>query len=215
MSTLTSLILERLGPVARVTLNRPAQGNAIDLVMARELLQAAIACADDASIRCVLLTGRGRLFCAGGDVGAFHAAGADLPALVTDITAALHAAISRLVRMDKPVVVALNGPAAGAGLGLALMGDVVLAARSSHLTAAYTALGVSPDAGTSWWLPRLAGLRLAQEMLFSNRRIAAEEAQPLGLARRWWRTKRWRTRRLLRHAGSRAAPRRRSAARAG
>ncbi|NML16667.1 enoyl-CoA hydratase/isomerase family protein [Azohydromonas caseinilytica] len=184
MTSTSLLLVERFGPVARLTLNRPAQGNAMDAPLARTLLAAAIACDADASIRCVLLTGSGKLFCAGGDIGAFQQAGTALPALVMDITASLHAAVARLARMDKPLVTALNGAAAGAGLGLALMGDVVLAARSAHLTAAYTAIGLSPDAGASWWLPRLAGLRQAQDMILTNRRVRAEEARELGLVTR-------------------------------
>lgn len=184
MNPSSSLLLERIGPVARLTLNRPVQGNAIDAPLARTLLEAAVACDTDADIRCVLLTGNGKLFCAGGDVTAFASAGSELPSLVVDITNSLHAAVSRLSRMDKPLVTALNGSAAGAGLGLAVMGDAVLAARSAHLTAAYTALGLSPDAGTSWWLPRLVGLRQAQEMIVTNRRVSAEEAQRMGLVTR-------------------------------
>jgi 2-(1,2-epoxy-1,2-dihydrophenyl)acetyl-CoA isomerase len=184
MNPSTSLLVERFGPVARLTLNRPAHGNAIDASLARSLLEAAMACEADASIRCVVLTGSGKLFCAGGDIRAFQAAGTALPALVMDITTNLHAAVSRLARLDKPLVTALNGPAAGAGLGLALMGDVVLAAPCAHLTAAYTALGLSPDAGASWWLPRLAGLRLAQDMILNNRRVYAEQAREMGLVTR-------------------------------
>lgn len=183
-SSSSSLLLERIGSVARLTLNRPAQGNAIDATLARTLQEAATACDADADIRCVLLTGSGKLFCAGGDVNAFASAGSALPPLVMAITDSLHAAVSRLARMDKPLVTALNGSAAGAGLGLAVMGDVVLAARSVHLSAAYTALGLSPDAGTSWWLPRLVGLRQAQELIVTNRRVCAEEALRMGLVTR-------------------------------
>lgn len=176
-----TLILQREGALARLVLNRPGQGNAIDAALARALREAAAACDDDGTIRCVLIEARGRLFCAGGDVRAFDAAGPALPALVGAITDDLNAALARLARMDKPLVAALQGPAAGAGLGLALCADVVLAARGVHLSAGYTALGLSPDAGVSWWLPRLAGMRRAQELLLTQRRVPADEALLLGL----------------------------------
>jgi 2-(1,2-epoxy-1,2-dihydrophenyl)acetyl-CoA isomerase len=90
-------------------------------------------------------------------------------------------AVARLARMDKPLVTAVNGAAAGAGLGLAVLGDVVLAARSAKFTAAYGALGLTPDAGATWLLPRLVGLRQAQRVLLLNERIDAVEAERIGL----------------------------------
>src|SRR3546814_7908861 len=86
--------------------------------------------------------------------------------------------------MEKPLVTAINGPAAGAGLSLAILGDIALAAASAHFTSAYSAVGLTPDGGASWWLPRLVGMRRAQEMLFANRRIRAEEAAAIGLVTR-------------------------------
>ncbi|PIK71576.1 hypothetical protein CS379_18575 [Methylobacterium frigidaeris] len=93
-------------------------------------------------------------------------------------------AVSRLMRMEKPLLVLVNGPAAGAGLSLAIAGDVVLAAGSAHFTAAYGGVGLSPDGGMSWLLPRLVGLRRAQEIILTNRRIGAEEAERIGLVTR-------------------------------
>jgi 2-(1,2-epoxy-1,2-dihydrophenyl)acetyl-CoA isomerase len=178
------LLFERDGPVARITLDRPEAGNAIDLPMARALMEAAIACNEDDAIRCVLMTGNGRLFCAGGDVAVFAAMGDKLPAFLKEITTYLHAAVSRLAGMKKPLVTAVNGPAAGAGFGLAILGDLVLAAPSAHFTVAYTGVGLSPDGGTTWLLPRLIGLRRAQELALLNKRVNAEEAAALGLITR-------------------------------
>ena len=101
--------------------------------------------------------------------------------MIAKITAQLHAAISRVAQMDKPLVTMINGPAGGAGLGLALLGDIVIAARSAHFTSAYTAIGLSPDGGTSWLLPRVVGLRRAQEMILANRRVTADEALTMGI----------------------------------
>ncbi|MCP1472366.1 2-(1,2-epoxy-1,2-dihydrophenyl)acetyl-CoA isomerase [Sphingobium sp. OAS761] len=170
--------------IARITLARPDVGNAIDLPLARALLSAAIACETDAAIRCVVLNGQGRLFCAGGDVVAMREAGDKLPLMLTELMAVFHAAVSRLARMPKPLLVLVNGPAAGAGFSLAMLGDVVLSSRSAHYTAAYGAIGLTADGGLSWLLPRLVGLRKAQEIILTNRRIKAEDAEAIGLVTR-------------------------------
>jgi 2-(1,2-epoxy-1,2-dihydrophenyl)acetyl-CoA isomerase len=90
----------------------------------------------------------------------------------------------RLVRMDKPVVTAINGPVAGAGIGLALLGDIAIADSNAHFTLAYTGIGMSPDGGSTWLLPRLVGMRRAQELCLRNRRVGAEEAAAIGLVTR-------------------------------
>lgn len=179
-----SLLIEHEAGIARLTLNRPAAGNSIDVPLARALMEASIRCDEDDSIRCVSLTGTGRLFCAGGDIQSFIAAGNSAPALLKELTGYLHAAIARFARMDKPLITVVNGPAAGAGVGLAALGDIVLAARSVHFTLAYTGIGLSPDGGCTWLLPRLVGLRRAQELLLTNRRVDAEEAERIGLITR-------------------------------
>lgn len=176
--------LDRSDGVATITLNRPAAGNAIDPDLARTLLEVAIICDEDPSIRAVVLTGAGRMFCVGGDLAAFTASGDGLSAMLKTVTASLHGAVARLVRMDKPVVTAINGPAAGAGVGLAILSDIALAAPSAHFTLAYTAVGLSPDGGTSWFLPRLVGLRRAQELSLRNTRVPAAEAAAIGLITR-------------------------------
>ena len=178
----------RLDPVedgvARITLDRPDVGNAVDVGFARALLEAAVVCDEDPAVRCVLLTGNGRFFCVGGDIAAFTAAGAELPAYLARTTAALHGAIARFAHMAKPLVTAVNGPVAGAGVGLAAMGDIALAAPGAHFTLAYTAIGMSPDGGASWLLPRLIGMRRAQELMLLNPRVGAEEAATIGLVSR-------------------------------
>lgn len=179
-----SVLFALEGSVARVTFNRPEIGNAIDLDMARALVKIAIRCDTDAAIRCVVLTGAGRCFCAGGDLALFSEAGERIPSFLSELAGTLHMAISRFVRMAKPLLILVNGPAAGAGLSLALSGDVVLAARSAHFTVAYSAIGLTPDGGLSWFLPRLVGLRKAQDMILTNRRVVAEEAESIGLITR-------------------------------
>ena len=178
------LLFTREGPIARLVFNRPDVGNAVDVPSTRAMLEAAIACDEDDAIRCVVLTGAGRLFCAGGDIGGFSAVGDELPALLKELTANINAAVSILSRMAKPLLCVVNGPAAGAGLSFAILGDYVLAARSAHFTLAYGGIGLSPDGGATWLLPRLVGLRRAQELVVSNRRVGAEEAAEIGLVTR-------------------------------
>jgi 2-(1,2-epoxy-1,2-dihydrophenyl)acetyl-CoA isomerase len=170
--------------IARITLDRPDAGNAITLPLAQAMLAAAIRCENDPAVRCILITGNGRLFCAGGDVPLLAGAGDRRPEVLSELIATLHAAIQRLVRGSKPLVTMVNGPAAGAGFSLALLGDVVVAARSAHFTAAYGAIGLTADGGLSWLLPRLVGLRKAQEIILTNRRIKADEAEAIGLVTR-------------------------------
>jgi len=170
--------------LGRITLNRPDSGNAIDLPLAQALFEAALQCELDGNVRAVVLTGSGRQFCAGGDVGVMKAAGDNLPATLTQLVGTFHAAVQRLAAMAKPLLVLVNGPAAGAGLSLAALGDIVLSARSAHYSAAYGAIGLTSDGGLSWLLPRLVGLRRAQEMILTNRRLSSEEAEASGLVTR-------------------------------
>jgi 2-(1,2-epoxy-1,2-dihydrophenyl)acetyl-CoA isomerase len=178
------LIFEVAGPIATLTLNRPQAGNTINLPLARSMLQAALRCDADPAIRCVVLTGRGKLFCGGGDLSSFVEAGDDVSAFLSELAGTLHMAVTRLMRMRKPLLVLVNGPAAGAGLSLAISGDVVVAAQSAHFTAAYGNVGLSPDGGMSWLLPRLVGMRRAQEMIILNKRVTAQEAEAIGLVTR-------------------------------
>ena len=175
------LCFEQDGNVARVTLNRPDAANALDLQMTRELLHAAIRCDEDPEIRAVLLTGAGRMFCAGGDLKGFAAAGDGLPALLKEMTTYLHAAITRLARMDAPVIAAVNGMAAGGGLSLAVAADLVLAGASAKFTLAYTAAGLSPDGSSTYMLPRLIGLRRTRELMLTNRMLTADEAADIAM----------------------------------
>ncbi|GGE48683.1 enoyl-CoA hydratase [Marinicauda pacifica] len=176
--------IDARGPVAILTLDRPARGNAIDAEMADAILDAALTVGSDDAVRAVVLTGAGKVFCVGGDVTAFGEAADRSPALVRRLTASLHMAVARLARMDKPLVTAINGAAAGAGFGLSLWGDAALAARSAQFTTAYGAIGLTPDAGASWLLPRLVGLRQAQRLALMNERITAGQAEAIGLVTR-------------------------------
>lgn len=179
-----AITLERRDGVAIVTLNRPEAGNAINHAMARDLMAAAIACEQDETIRCVLLRSTGKLFCGGGDLADFEAAGEAVGEVLGMVASLLHGAVSCFARMEKPLVTAVQGFAAGAGFSLAVMGDIVLASDAARFTLAYSGVGLSPDGGASWFLPRLVGLRKAQELLLLNPRVEASEALELGLVTR-------------------------------
>ncbi|MFH9001967.1 enoyl-CoA hydratase-related protein [Streptomyces afghaniensis] len=172
------------GGLARITLRRAEAGNAIDLDLARGLLDAARACRR-AAARAVLLTGEGKSFCVGGDLREFsQLSGEALEKHLTAVTDALHDALRTFAAGDAPVVAAVQGAVAGAGLGLAAAADVTLAADDASFTAAYTGIGYSPDAGVSWFLPRLVGPKRALDLLLTNRRIPAAEAAAIGLVSR-------------------------------
>jgi 2-(1,2-epoxy-1,2-dihydrophenyl)acetyl-CoA isomerase len=178
------LLVERRDAVATVTLNRPDAYNAFNRTMAHEIYGAVLELDEDPAVRCIVLTGSGRAFCAGGDVKDFAAAGERVGALIKELTTFLHGAVSRLARSDKPVVTAVNGMVAGGGLGLALCGDLVLAAESARFTLAYSRIAATPDGGSTYLLPRLVGLRRAMELYFTNRVLTAQEALDWGLVTR-------------------------------
>ncbi len=170
--------------VARITLARPEAANAINLELARELMHAAIRCDEDAAIRAVLLTGEGKIFCAGGDLRAFASQADALSVGLKELTTYLHAAVSRFVRMDAPLVVAVNGSAGGAGMSLACAADLALAAESAKFTMAYTAVGLTPDGSSTFFLTRIVGLRRAMELTLTNRTLSAQEAFEWGIVNR-------------------------------
>lgn len=179
--TYSALTFEVANGVGLIHLNRPDDGNAINLAMAQELLQVATRCEVDPEIRAVVLTGNGRMFCAGGDLKSFVAQGDRVASHVMEITHSLHAAISRFNWMDAPVIGAINGTAAGGGFSLALTTDIAIAAESAKFTMAYTKAGLAPDGSSSYFLARLVGLRRAKEMALLNPILSAKQALDWGI----------------------------------
>jgi 2-(1,2-epoxy-1,2-dihydrophenyl)acetyl-CoA isomerase len=178
------VIVERAANVATLTLNRPDAYNALNLALGRELFAAALDLDEDPDVRCIVITGSGRAFCAGGDVKDFVDSLGRIGAHIKELTTYLHGAISRLSRSDKPVIMAVNGVAAGGGFSLALSGDLVIAAESAKFTMAYSKIAASPDGSSSYFLPRLVGLRRAMELYFTNRVLTAREAVEWGMITR-------------------------------
>jgi 2-(1,2-epoxy-1,2-dihydrophenyl)acetyl-CoA isomerase len=175
------LVLSREAGVARITLDRPDLGNALTDEVARLLDDAVDTIAADTTVRAVVMTGNGPLFCAGGDIRQFTLALDDLGRHIGAGLVTFNRTLEKLAALPVPVITALNGPVAGGGIGLALTADIVLAASSARFRAGYAAIGLSPDAGTSYHLTRLIGPQRAKEFLFTNRFIDAPEALALGL----------------------------------
>lgn len=170
--------------VARLTLDRPEAYNSVNRAMARELCDVAVRADEDPAVRAMLVTGAGKAFCGGGDVKTMAAAGDTLPLLLKQLTTDIHMAISRLQRMGKPVVVAVNGAAGGGGMSFALAGDIVLAAQGAKFSLGYAGIGLSPDGSSTYVLPRLVGLRKTLELMLLNPLLSADEALEMGLINR-------------------------------
>ena len=177
----STVLLDVHDRVATVTLSRPDSYNALTLEVARELLSAALRCEADPEVRAVVLTGAGKHFCFGGDLRAMREQGDAAPGYLNELTTHLHAAISAFTRMRAPVIAAINGTAAGAGVGLVCAADLALCARGSRFSLAYTGVGLAPDGSVSFLLPRIVGRRRAMELLLLNRVLSAEEALAWGL----------------------------------
>ncbi len=176
-----TLTFERDGGVAVITLNRPDAANSLNVPMAEELVKVATHCDSNPDIRCVVFTGAGKMFSAGGDLHSFAAQGEGMAEYMRYATTGLHAAISRFARMNAPYLVAVNGVAAGAGFSMAISGDMVFAAESAKFTMAYTRAGVSPDGSSTYFLPRLVGHVKAMQLILMNDVLSAAEAREWGL----------------------------------
>lgn len=170
--------------VATLTLNRPEAFNALSRALGRDLFEAAVEADEDRSVRCIVVTGAGKAFCSGGDVKDFAENLERIGIHIKQLTTHFHGAISRLARSPKPVVMAVNGVAAGAGMSLAITGDLVLAAESARFTLAYSGIGAAPDGSSTYFLPRLVGYSRAMELYLTNRTLGAREAMEWGIVNR-------------------------------
>jgi 2-(1,2-epoxy-1,2-dihydrophenyl)acetyl-CoA isomerase len=182
--TYTALLYEVKDAVATITLNRPEAYNALDLALGREVFEAVLEADEDRAVRCIVVTGAGRAFCAGGDVKGFHDSADRVGVFIKQLTTYLHGAVSRLARTPKPAIMAVNGVAAGGGMSFALAGDLVVATESAKFTMAYSKIAASPDGSSTYFLPRLIGMRRALDLYFTNRTLSAREALEWGLVNR-------------------------------
>ena len=183
VSTQQAVKLDVTAGIARLTLNRPDAGNAINAALCAELRAQAESLERRDDVRVVVLTGEGPRFCVGGDLSYFEQLDgieSAIYALATDF----HAGIAALRRLDAPVIAGVQGSAAGGGLSLVCACDLAIGTESSKYTMAYTAAGLSIDGGSSWFLPRIVGWRVATELMLTNRMLTAADAAQLGIINR-------------------------------
>lgn len=181
LSMSSAVLLTCSDGIATLTLNRPDRANVLDAEMSAALVDAVDAIAADRGVRAVLLQARGRQFCGGGDIREFVSCIDDLACRIDANIPPVHRMLHRLATLPVPVASALNGPIGGAGIGLALSADIVLAAESMKLRGGYSAIGLTPDVGASWLLARRAGEARAKEILFTNDLLSARECLQFGI----------------------------------
>jgi 2-(1,2-epoxy-1,2-dihydrophenyl)acetyl-CoA isomerase len=184
----TPLLLERAGPVATITLNRPESLNTLDFPLMDALIEAAADVAADDALRVVVIRGAGKHFMAGGDLHTFEGElkkpAAERNAGFRRLIGRLHSAIEALHRMPHPVVGRVQGAVAGFGLSLMNACDLVVAADNAYFSSAYRNIALTPDGGGSWSLPRLVGTRRAMEIMLLAGRFDAQQALAWGLVNR-------------------------------
>lgn len=177
-----TILFEIAEGAARLTLNRPDRLNSFTVQMHGEVADALTQVEKDASIRALLLTGAGRGFCAGQDLSDRAVApGGDGVDLGESLDNRYNPLIRRLIALDKPVVCAVNGVAAGAGANIAFAADIVLAAKSARFIQSFSNIGLVPDSGGTWILPRLAGQARAIGLALTGEPLSAEKAEQWGL----------------------------------
>lgn len=183
---MNTILTNLQGAVFEITLNRPQSLNALNDEMMQDLSIVLEKVAKDPAVRCVLLKGAGASFMAGGDVKMFHSElgkpAGELRERFEEFVGALHPLIEKLANLHVPLVAAVQGAIAGFGVSLTMLCDFVIASDDSYFTLAYIHLGTTPDGSSTWFLPRLVGLRRAKEIAMLGERIPASEAVRLGLA---------------------------------
>jgi len=170
--------------VAHITFNQAERGNPIDRTFAREFNELATECSVNRKVRAVLIDAKGQYFSVGGDLNSLASSRDEFPRFVQAATADVQMAISRFARMNAPVVIAVHALAAGGSVALVAAADFALAAPSARFYAAYTGIGIVPDSGGSYYLPRRLGLRRTTQFLMMNETLSADEAVATGLINR-------------------------------
>ena len=177
----TVLTIDRADGIATVTFDNPENRNALDLAGADELVDAAATLGSDPEVRCIVLTHTGNFYGTGADLTQFEGDASDATT-IRQLASRLHEAIVQFHQAPKPVVGGINGVAAGAGFGLALVPDLLVLSEGSRLEFAYPRIGLTGDCGSTFFLPRLVGLRAAKEIVLLDDPIPAERAVELGIA---------------------------------
>lgn len=176
-----AVLTQRIGNVLQVTLNRPEAYNAMDLELMQKLVEALSIAATDPATKAVLLTGSGKAFCSGGDLKWISQQSQEAGSVLYHLAPQFHSSILAIRRMEKPVVAAINGIAAGGGFSLALACDFRVMGKTALMRQAYTSSGLSIDGGGSFALPRLVGLARTMEIMAFDQPIHAEQALAWGL----------------------------------
>jgi len=183
---MSSVLVEKSGSVARLILNRPEKLNVLGLEMPADLRRCTEELKNDEQVKCVIVTGAGDHFMAGGDIDYFKSlvdayAIEGESALPDDMFTDLHQAILNIVTMDKPVIASVKGAVAGFGLSLMLACDMVIASENAVLSVAYCKIGTTPDGGMTYFLPRAVGQKRALELALTGQRFSAEQAERWGM----------------------------------
>lgn len=179
--SLAELSFDAATGVATITLNRPEVLNALNVALAEALREVVLPLAGDPRVRCVLLQGRGRAFMAGGDLTGFAADFDTADTVIDALLDALHPVVETLRSLDAPVIAAVQGAVAGAGLSLMAACDLVIAAQGTRFLLAYDRIGAAPDCGGTYFLPRLLGSRRAAALMFLSEQLDADAARDAGL----------------------------------
>ncbi|HSC54809.1 MAG TPA: enoyl-CoA hydratase-related protein [Phnomibacter sp.] len=180
----TPILYERVGAVAKITLNRPERYNAFNRAMALQLQEVLDECSTNQDVRALYITGAGKAFCSGQDLAeVIDPAG---PGMNRILSEHFNPIVSRLEKIPKPVVAAVNGVAAGAGANIALGCDIVVAAKSASFIQAFSAIGLIPDSGGTFKLPRLIGWQKATALMMLGDKVEAKEAERIGMIYQWF-----------------------------
>jgi len=182
-----TLLVQRTGSAATIVLNRPERMNAWSSALSAELLAVLRELSADSEVRAVMLTGAGKAFCAGADLREFSAAMESGPVDTDQILVEYyHPIVTAIREMPKPFISAVNGPAAGAGVSLALAADLVVARESAYFLLAFVNIGLAPDGGSSLFIPARVGFTRAAEMALLGEPVAAAKAADIGLINACW-----------------------------
>lgn len=176
---MASILIEKKENIAYITLNRPEKFNAFNREMALLLQTILDDCANDNSVRCLYITGNGKAFCAGQDLA--ELVGDNAPTLAQILSEHYNPIVIKMRNLPKPIVVAINGVAAGAGANIALQGDVVVATENASFIQAFSKIGLIPDSGGTFILPRLIGFQKASALMMLGDKVTANDALQMGM----------------------------------
>jgi 2-(1,2-epoxy-1,2-dihydrophenyl)acetyl-CoA isomerase len=179
-----TILFQQTGPIATLTFNRPHVFNAMNDELIRAFRDATVRLVESTSIRALVVKGAGKAFLAGGDVGVFYQRRDTLADEVVPLGDALHEGIMAIRNMPFPVIAQVHGACAGAGLSLALACDFTIAGASASFNSAYARIGLSPDGGSTFFLPRIVGMKKALELIMLTDNLSAQQAAELGMVNR-------------------------------